>query len=256
VETVTHEYDWMMGGGRVVCDDCSIYTEAGVENYTDIEDKDLVINAAKANESNCKLTDGTLVTAPGALFDNVTLIAGYCFPRELFYPATYNGEEVQFWDADWLAAHPEVETIRTANKITYDTSIRTAGLYYNMPNYTGCRTIDSMLYHQGKGRVEYDQNRRNITYFEETKTIGNEMLWNYFRPGVEHTYGEPFTYTTTETVHHDATYETKTVHHAAVTHTEKITHPATTYTQITTTTTYTCKNCKYSYSETKTTTKK
>jgi hypothetical protein len=144
----------------------------------------------------------------------VTLIAGYGFPRELFYPATYNGEEVQFWDADWLTAHPEVETIRNTNKITYNTSIRTAGLYWNMPNNIGCQSIDGMLQRQGKGFANYDNDpvaQANIAYFEQYKIYGNEMLWNYFRPGVEHTYGEPFTYTTTETVHHDAETHTETV---------------------------------------------
>jgi hypothetical protein len=152
----------------------------------------------------------------------VTLIAGYGFPRELFYPATYNGEEVQFWDADWLAAHPEVaydmsdniDSLYEQNLRAYNTIIRTAGLYWNMPNSISCLTIDSMLERQGKGFVEYENDpvcQNAIAYFEQEKIYGNEMLWNYFRPGVEHTYGEPFTYTTTETVHHDAETHTETV---------------------------------------------
>jgi hypothetical protein len=220
------------------------------------EDKALLVKEAQENVANIIMPNGMNVTEKGAVFENVTLVAGYSFPVELFYPRTYNGQEVRFWDQKWLEENPEVTKIMKQNKknyglmkngedgngtelsdvipnfhcveslnhLIYNLTFNTGASIWHLPtntdlelgiygpNYNGitygreATTVLSSSYWRTEhvvvdyGLSVYEDVRvwtvnqdTQQEYFKNLIEIGNEMLWDYFRPGVAHEYGADFT---------------------------------------------------------------
>jgi hypothetical protein len=222
-------YDWLTTTGNYVG------ASSSIKGY------DLVLKEAQANVANMNLSDGTNITEKGAIFENVALVAGYRFPSELFYPRTYNGQEVRFWDQKWLEENPEVEQIKNENIKNY--RLMTSNM--TVPGTSGGNSINVAMCRAAKTEINYGvtfkhlptntdtdlgvlgPNYNGIWYgreaviefrdimlktvdaatldwYENFLKIGNEMLWDYFRPGVAHEYGADFTVDVNKTYDFDA----------------------------------------------------